>query len=369
MYAIATLVMGGNNYVPAAIALAKSLKQHIIARDIDLVCLITDDVTDGNVLLEHYHHVYKVDKITASDMPSLGGLTATKIYHWISDAPTKWNIFALDSYEKVLFLDADMVVLQDIYDLFSLDPPAAMFDHQAAREYALHQEWTGDRDKGAGFINWYKIAVGLETKKNPIAWSDSHTMSTGTKIPRDCLDNLRLHSNSQFAIHGGIALIKPNGKLLEEYKRALPGIINSLQKKESHLARRFRQGKFPSYVKTEKTLSSIDEVTLALFMHDMGYDWTHIGMEYNVAAFHTYNMFKGRTKILHYVGCYKPWGDNHHGFTEREYVARKSEQGIKPAYRSHHEVVEIWWKMFGLYNAPDPNESSPVAEVPLRIMM
>ena len=347
MYAIATLVMGGDNYVSAAVALSKSLREYIKDRDIELVCLITADVTQGNILKEHYHHVYLVDKITASDMPSLGGLTATKIYHWISDAPTKWNIFALDSYEKVLFLDADMVVLQDIYELFSLDAPAAMFDHQAAREYAVNPAWTGYKEKGEGFINWYKIAKGLETKKNPPIPGHTTEMITGTKIPKECLDNLRHHSNSQFAIHGGIALIKPDKKLFIAYKENLSRIIASLQKKEAISNKSSNKRRLPpTFVKTENTLSSIDEVTLSLFMHDMGYEWTHIGMEYNVAAYHTYNIFRERTKILHYVGCFKPWNNGVFGYTEREYVQMKSKEGIKPAYKSHHAVVEIWWKIY-----------------------
>jgi len=345
MYCIATLVMGGDSYVPAAVALSKSLRRYIEGRNIDLVCLITADVTMEITLRDHYHHVYVVDKITATNMPSLGGLTATKIYHWISDAPTKWNIFALDMYEKVLFLDADMIVLQDIYDLFSLEPPAAMFDHQVAREYVANPSWTGYRKKGKGFINWYKIAVGLETQNLPIL---DHTpvMVTGTKIPKECLDNLRHHSNSQFAIHGGIALIKPDRKLLTMYRENLSYIIDSLQKKKPYTYHHSVRSSSPSFVKTERTLSSIDEVTLSLFLHDMGYEWTHIGMEYNVAAYHTYNIFLESTKIMHYIGCYKPWNDGLYGLSEREYVQIKSDQGMKPAYKSHHIVTEIWWKMY-----------------------
>jgi lipopolysaccharide biosynthesis glycosyltransferase len=347
MYAIATLVMGGNSYVPAAVALAKSIKRFSNHSDVDLVCLITDDVTDVAPLEQQYHHVYIVNKITATDIPSLGGLSATKIYHWISDAPTKWNIFALDKYEKVLFLDADMIVLQDIYELFSLDVPAGMFDHQAAREYATNPIWTGHKDKGGGFINWYKVVLGLETKKSVNINNRSSEMTTGTKIPSVCLDNLRYHSNSQFAMHGGIALIKPDMKLLEEYKKRLPDIIHSLMKKESY-GRIFSHKVPPLYVKTEKTLSSIDEVTLSLFMHDMGYQWTHIGMEYNVAAYHTYSIFKKRTKILHYVGCYKPWSRGEDGSGEREYVQKMYNLNINPAYKLHHEVVELWWNMYEL---------------------
>lgn len=338
MYAIATLVMGGNGYIPAAIALAKSLYPYVEGRDIELVCLVTDDVSRYTDLIEFYTHVYIVDKISTNDIPKLG-ISASKIYHWISDAPTKWNVLGLETYEKILFLDADMIVLSDIVSLFELPAPAAMFDHQTAREYVLSPRWTGDKERGDGFINWYKIALGLETTKEPIISGNTLPMTTGTKIPRNCLDNLRLHSNSQFAIHGGICLLKPSKKLLDEYKRQLPFIIDSLSRKTF-------SGGSPRYVKTETTLSSIDEITLALFLSDMGYTWTHIGMEYNVAAFHTYNIFRERTKILHFVGCYKPWGDKPNGTTEREYVTKRFQEINDEASQSHYNAVELWWEMY-----------------------
>lgn len=356
MYAIATLVMGGDTYVPAAIALAKSILTHVKMDTMELVCLITSDVESRDILRRYYHHVHIVEKITVSNIPKLGGTSAMKIYHWISDAPTKWNILALDSYEKVLFLDADMIVLQDILELFHLDTPAAMFDHQAAREYSIHPSWTGHRDKGNGFINWYKVSLGLETKKGPLppgykvgSVDGILPLTTGTKIPTECIDNLRLHSNSQFAMHGGIVLIKPDKTLLDMYKEKLPLIIDSLcMKSKIHRDGSNHESCWISheYVKTDRTLSGIDEITLTLFMHDIGCVWTHIGMEYNVAAYHTYGIFRDRTKILHYIGCYKPWNKGVYGVSEREYVASKCEQNENSAYKLYHEVTELWWNIY-----------------------
>ena len=42
-YAIVTLVMNGNKYVPGAVALAHSARYYSHAK---LVCMVTDDVTD-----------------------------------------------------------------------------------------------------------------------------------------------------------------------------------------------------------------------------------------------------------------------------------------------------------------------------------
>jgi len=322
--------MGGNSYIPAAIALAKSLRLNTSLKDIDIVCLITNDVTDREDLSNVFDHVYIVDKINAGNIPNVGGISATRIYHWVSDAPTKWNILSLIQYEKVLFLDADMIVLQDISHLFSLSAPAAMFDHQCATNYVSNTLWTGDKAKGGGFLNKYG------------------KLKTGSKVNRYLLDRLRTHSDSQFALHGGIALIKPDMDLYHKYINELPNIVSSLRKKSG------------SAIKG--TLSAIDEISLSLFMHDQGYVWTHISMEYNVAAYHTYSIFRENTKILHYVGIFKPWSLNTAGMSEREYINIKYEENPSSDWRFHHEVIEIWWNIYQSF-CTNRNEASTLFQV------
>lgn len=323
MYAIATLVMGGNDYVRAAIALAKSIILTCCFGDlpakVETVCMITDDVTEREGLEEVYDYVLLVPKISVGKDHGISlAPKASVIYHWIGDSPTKWNILALDRYEKVLFLDSDMIVCNNISELFLMETPAAMFDHQIAREYVRNPRWTGNKDKGVGFINWYKIFLGLETQS---ACTDL-PLKTGTRIPPAAIDNLRRHSDTQFALHGGIVLVTPNRFHYNLYIQSLPSILRSLKKKNC--------------------LSGIDEITLCLFLSDMGYIWKHLGTEYNVAAFHTYNILQERTKILHYIGCYKPWNAN-----EREYSRRKAEEGHS-LYQICSKVIEIWWKVYEL---------------------
>lgn len=351
--AIATLLMNGNSYVKAAIALAGSIQRHMKDRkikyqstcdthvgkkddiiNIELVCLITDDVTDREILLKCYNHVYIVDRIKAVGMPALGGNSSSKIYHWISDAPTKWNIFGLTEYKKVLFLDADMILLDDISSLFSLPCPAAMFDHQSSTNYVENPLWTGYKEKGPGFINWYTSSLTHQSEISPLGG-----MKTGTTISTESLNSLRLRSNSQFALHGGIILIEPDKNLLHQYKDDLSSIISSLKKPIYYNKRLI------GYEKTDRTISSIDEITLALFMHDIGYTWTHIGMEYNVAAYHTYGIYKDSAKIIHYLGVYKPWGIHQDGITERQFLSDKVKEG-KEVYQIHHETTELWYSYY-----------------------
>src|SRR5699024_657216 len=103
--AICTLVMGGNDYIPGAVALAHSCRLYSTAA---LVCMVTSDVTDRDPLVGAYDDVVEVPYISV-DAPQFIGRRANEIYSpWIGNAPTKWRCLALDTYDKVLFLDADM---------------------------------------------------------------------------------------------------------------------------------------------------------------------------------------------------------------------------------------------------------------------
>lgn len=323
MYAIATLVMGGDTYINAAIALAKSCVPYISGRELELVCMVTDDVTEYRRLYPYYHHVVHVDKIHVGNLPPLCG-SARKIYTWVSDVCTKWNVLGLTAYEKVLFLDADMLVVQDIYDLFSLHTPAGSFDHPCSKQYVSDSRWTGKRSKGHGFTNWY----------NTFSQLYGQQLVHGSIVPPMSIDNLIAHSNSQFALQGGIALLSPDDGLLQEYKRDLPDIVSSLSMRDKSTTD-------IRYIHTSKTLSGIDELSILVFFHRRGCKWTHIDHAYDVAAFHTYNIVGENTRIIHYMGVFKPWRDG-----ERDFLAIKAKYSTHGAYRLHHHLVEKWWDVY-----------------------
>lgn len=286
MFAITTLVMGGNNYVPGAIALAKSARLFSSAR---LVCMITEDVTDRHLLEEVWDEVVQVDLITV-DPPPFGGKRAQDIYSsWISNAPTKWRCLGLDSYDKILFLDADMIIISPIDEIFTMNTPAAMFDHQTSSEYVRAGS------KLQGFKNHY-IPKG------------SKTMTHGMTIDKNVIEDLK-NKKGQFSIHGGLALLEPNRIVLDMYIDRVDEIISALP---------------------DTTLSGVDEITIALFYNMYGYDWHHIDIGYNMPAYHLYARFKKRSKILHYVGEWKPWNEDED--TAKEY--------------GHQELHSIWTRMY-----------------------
>lgn len=289
-YAITTLVMGGSQvdgYIKGAIALAKSARLFSAA---ELVCMVTPDITNTESLQEAWDHVVVVDYIKSEYRP-FGGNRAREVYGpWIENASTKWRCLGLDDYDKVLFLDADMVIISPIDELFTMKTPAMMFDHQHSTKYVTRES------RGEGFINHY-IPRGADRLEH------------GAIVSKEAISRLRTNGG-QFAPNGGLALLQPNRIVLDMYIKTLPSIVESL----------------PPHV-----TSAPDEISITLFYHDYGYDWHHIDMAYNMPAYHLYKRNKNRTRILHYVNEYKPW-------KEKVQDARKY---------GHEEVWSIWHRIYG----------------------
>lgn len=341
-YAVATLVMNGDKYIPGAICLAKSVKR--ISPTLSLVCMVTSDVPIDD-LEEVFDEVIEVPRISVKDPPRVGGTKASHIYSWNSDAPTKWNILNITHYDKILFMDADMIAIGDIRPLFDLSCPAAVFDHQMACEYVASDSWTGDRRDGRGFTNWYKVALGLEdphTGYLPGTEKYGH-LPTGKVIPSTTIITLRTRANCQFALQGGLVLLKPDASLYSSFCKEVQEIANSLCK-TMHTPGSYR----PMVVPTDRTLSAIDEVTLSLFFSDHGYSWTSIDIRYNISAYHLYAMMpKDEIRVIHFITTYKPWNTRPDGITERDYIRKAAASPYRnSAYKSHMETVEKWWEIY-----------------------
>lgn len=127
MFAYVTLVMLGDEYVEGAKVLAKSLlatgtRNH-------LVCMVTKDVSAQAraQLSELYTDVVCVDYISYRCPPMLTKRQNEMYGNWIGDAFTKWQCLKLLQYEKIVYLDADHLVVKNIDHLFYLNAPAMCF--------------------------------------------------------------------------------------------------------------------------------------------------------------------------------------------------------------------------------------------------
>jgi len=136
-YALITLVMRGDRYVPGACVFARSARETLHperSKLIDLVCMVTQDVSSSaRVLLGHeFDAVVEVPVITSTYV-KINGIFDNKYASWIADSYTKWNCLGFDQYKRVGFFDADTLVKADVSEKLC-DPdhhqrPAGVFSN------------------------------------------------------------------------------------------------------------------------------------------------------------------------------------------------------------------------------------------------
>ena len=190
LYAYATLVMLGDLYVSAALVLAHTLKK--LNTEADLVVLVTSDVSENgkNLLREYFDRVI--------DVPFL------EVVNWrVAKQPhrrylnyvfTKFNIFNLTEYKKILLIDADAMVLKYPDHLFTLDTPAGVYLE----------------DKRL-FIYYDKDGNYVLPKNNKIKWYEEYCecCEHGKTIPKYITDRVEKNRNNS-GIGGGLLLLKPD---------------------------------------------------------------------------------------------------------------------------------------------------------------
>jgi alpha-N-acetylglucosamine transferase len=130
-YAITTLLFGGDSYLPGILLLGSSIRKSMpkpYEKYITLCCMITNDVSTEarELILKIYDRVIEVDYLQIP--PKLIKHKNPNTQTIYSKTFTKLRIFDMTEYDKVLFLDSDMLVLKkDFFSLFNLNTPACVF--------------------------------------------------------------------------------------------------------------------------------------------------------------------------------------------------------------------------------------------------
>jgi hypothetical protein len=119
MFAIVTLVMRGDRYVPGALAFAYSTKKYMpedVRDQVDVICMVTDDVSimARQQLTQWFDRVILVPYITYPHSFVSTKLFQEKYASWIKQSVTKWNCLGFHEYQRVGFFDADCLIMQDI---------------------------------------------------------------------------------------------------------------------------------------------------------------------------------------------------------------------------------------------------------------
>lgn len=143
MYSCAyvTLVMKSDKYVAGALVLARSLRR--TATLCSLVCMVTSDISVRAVksLKKSYDFVWTVPYIRQRCVTFKTRRQRDLYKEWIEESFTKWNCInpkTFGRFDRVLFIDADMMVLDNCdHQLFSLEPPAMTFSLPWAKPYTV----------------------------------------------------------------------------------------------------------------------------------------------------------------------------------------------------------------------------------------
>jgi lipopolysaccharide biosynthesis glycosyltransferase len=127
------LLMLGEDYLPGVLVSAHSFRR--VETRADLVVMVTEDVSPEakKILLGVFDYFIEVPYIEVKTK-SMRTQKQSKLYNsWISKSYTKWNALGFVNYTKVCLIDADLVTLKNIDELFELSAPAAVFKSSYGR--------------------------------------------------------------------------------------------------------------------------------------------------------------------------------------------------------------------------------------------
>lgn len=264
---VVTLLMSpGEAYLPGVLTLGFSLLLHRNnPTDYDTAIMVDQKIAQNpqiiGVLQQFYGgNIFPVPLIEAK-VKALTTQRQQEVYgSWIERSFTKWNCLQFVNYEKVLFLDADTLVVRDIADIFSLPTPAADF----RLYFSASRSWGGI---------FYPYPAGLKE---------------GDPIPSD-----RVQLGLQYGNvgGGGVVLLTPSLEtylvLLEEIKTTSANVSGS----------GYGFG----------GISGPDEQALTMTYLRQGKPWYLLSSEYQVVPKDTYAYPEiTRPKIFHFIGG-KPW--------------------------------------------------------------
>lgn len=137
-------LLGSDNYLKGTLALIKSLELQNTKYPITV--LVTDNVSDRvKSVLDHKHINYIIaDKVNISDNVRQRNIKSG-FTNW-SNTFSKLLIFGMTQFDKIVFLDSDMMVLKNLDHLFRKPHLSAVV---AGKTYPGNEEW---KDLNSGIM-------------------------------------------------------------------------------------------------------------------------------------------------------------------------------------------------------------------------
>lgn len=306
------LLMNSYTYAAGAVVSAWSLRK--LETSAHLVCMVTEDVPAWvramlGAVFDRIVEVPRIEQVCiALNTPRKQQLYGT----WYNHAFTKWNALGLLEYDKVLFLDADTVVVRPIDDVFLLPAPAGTFSSP------WHAPWNRDA-----------------RRPNPFA-EFTHGDAVPEHLVRSALED-----------HGSVLIgncvLLPTGK---QYSAAF---------------RPWLEHAFPRAFGFSTCSSMFDEQAIAAFMLHARRQWTYLDQAYNAIPWKLdTGWLRGREpRLLHYFGEIKPWNVDVHGRGYHEDMETWAE-AAQDLLRAEPQMA-----VFVTVPHPPPAATQPLAQQPL----
>ncbi|KAH7831098.1 putative Glycosyl transferase family 8 protein [Monocercomonoides exilis] len=263
--AIVTNVMNGNDYVGGALVLGHSIKRHLKV-PCDLICLVTSDVTNDArlTLTKIFDFVIEIEKI---EWPcNIDKWKRFKdSYKWIYSCFTKLNAFQLSCYQRILLLDADMMAVGSVDELFT---------------------------------NTFNLPLGTVTG------DECSNLELGAVVNRTrVVDSLRMC----YGISGCSLLFEPNVKDFE-------GMLIELTQNKHYGNERFNAGP--------------DEQLVAQYFLKKNKCWHYLPSKYSIPGWKS-KLVEGLAKLIpNEKTIEEPKGSNHKGAKRRERGSEDNEEFI-----------------------------------------
>ena len=242
--AFVTLFMSAPHYIYGVIAMAHSLRKTNTKHKI--VCMITPDLTEYQDILSIVYDDIEVVPYIKCQTDFLATKKQNDIYKdWKNISYTKWQCLSLTQYNKICFLDADLIIQKNIDHLFDLPAPAGRFGN-----------------------NWDSAVNHYDNIQ--------HGESVSSNIVIKGL-------NKGYIVNGHCVVLEPSLDLYSAFKKFM-GCCK--------------------YHRPPGCLSMADECALVMFLHSEAKTWTQIDSAYN---FVPWKGDIKDAFILHFFNKIKPW--------------------------------------------------------------
>lgn len=247
-HAIVWLVMKDPSYLVGAMVSAASVRDPY-----NRVLMVTADIDltpHESSIRAAFTHIYRVSYIKQKCGPLLTAKQRNMYHSWMDASFTKWNCLALP-YKKVLFIDADTVILRSLASLFDLQAPAGNFDNP-----------------------WIKR-------------SPYERFCHGDIIPRSVIENYGLYPEKEagFVCIGSTVLLSPDTDTFY-------GFVEWLMSHEEYQTNSY---------------SMHDETAIVGFFIASGHHWTQIDTRFNTIPWKLDPSRRSLPVVLHYFNKGKPW--------------------------------------------------------------